>query len=266
MYVAFPALVFVTLLLSAAAGWSTQRKLHERFVSEKSAESVRLLMGMLLTFSALVLGLLTSSAKERFDGLNNELRTFGADLIELDHRLRVYSPGADFIRKLLRSYTAAAIADTWPGESLPPGRYPRFDHASGLRSVEGTALGDMLSDIDAAIGHLAPENEFHRQTAAQLRDRVAQTIQQRWRLVLSANSTVSWAFLSILTSWLSIVFAIFALTAPRNRLIYIVVALSALSITSPLYLIIDYSEALTGLQQLSSEPMRIALAHMDRAD
>ena len=263
MEILYPALLVLALLISAAGGMAAQRKLREHYVGRESVESVRLLMGMLLTFAALVLGLLTSSAKGRFDGYNNDFSVFGADLIELDHRLRVYGPGADEIRAMLRSYTAAAIADTWKREPPPPGQYPRF---GGTRGVERGALGDLLADVDVQIGHLAPTDEFHRLIAARLRDRVATTIQQRWRLIFEARSTISWPFLLILTSWLLIVFAIFGLTAPRNMLVYAVVALAALSIASPLYLIIDYSQTLLGLEELSSVPMRTALSHMDQAN
>lgn len=264
--VACTALLFLILLVSAAIGWMAQRKLHERHVSQDAVESIRLLMGMLLTFSALVLGLLTSNAKQRFDGYNNDLSAFGVSLVELDHHLRTYGPEAQDIRALLRSYTAAAVADAWPEEAPPAGRYPRFDQASGHDSVEETELGRMLADVNTQIERLAPPDEYHRQVAARLRDRVTQAIGQRWQLIFSTRSTVSWPFLLVLTSWLSIIFGIFGLTSPRNRLVYAVVGLSALSIASPLYLILDYTEAQTGLLKLSSFPMRTALSHMDQGD
>ena len=46
-------------------------------------------------------------------------------------------------------------------------------------------------------------------------------------------------------------------------MVYVVVVLSALSIGSPLYLIIDYSDSLGGSIALSVAPIRAALAHMD---
>ena len=266
MTLLYTALLFLTLLCSAIVGWAVQRKLNERHVARDTVESIRLMMGMLLTFSALVLGLLTSSAKQRFDGYTNDLSAYGADLIELDHRLRIYGPDASDIRKQLRAYTAAAIADTWPGEPLPAGDYPRLKAEAGVRNVEAPALGDMLADVDEAIEKLAPADTFHQQIAARLRNRVATAIQQRWQLIFSARSTISWPFLMVLTAWLSIIYAIFGLTAPRNGLVYIVVVLSALSIASPLYLILDYSGAQSGLLNLSSLPMRTALSHMDRPD
>lgn len=263
MDIVYPLLLFLILLLSARAGWAGRRRLQERHASGDTVASIRLLMGMLLTFSAIVLGLLTSNAKQRFDGYNNDLSAFGADLIELDHRLRIYGPEASDIRKMLRSYTAAAIADSWPNEHLPPGDYPRFTREGRAEGIEMEDLGALLSKVDVEIEKLAPQNDYQKQIAARLRDRVAQTIQQRWRLILQTRSTISWPFLLVLTSWLSIIFAIFGLTSPHNGIVHIVVVLSALSIASPLYLILDYSDAVTGLLQLTSAPMRAALTHMD---
>ena len=261
----YTGLLVLILLLSVLLGWALRSRLDERHVSLETVDSARLLMTMLLTFAALVLGLLTSDAKNRFDVFNNNLSAFGTELIELDHRLRVYGPEANGIRTLLRSYTAAAIADSWPGEPLPSGQFPHLAHGVDAPNVEAETLGDMLAEVDVQIGRLVPQNEFQRQTAERLRNRVTLTIEQRWILIFSTRSTISWPFLIVLTSWLSIVFAIFGLTSPRNRLIYAVVGLAALSIASPLYLIIDYSGALTGLLHLSSLPMRAALSHMDRA-
>ena len=71
-----------------------------------------------------MLGLLTSNAKQRFDGLNDNLSAFAADLIELNQKLVVYGHEADPARHLLREYTAAALADTWSDEPKPGGVYP----------------------------------------------------------------------------------------------------------------------------------------------
>ena len=257
------AFVALALLGAATVGFATQRRLRPQHVSREAFDSVRLLMSMLLTFTALVLGLLTSSAKARHDTYNKLLSDYSADLIELDHRLRVYGSDADDIRKSLRAYTAAAIADTWPAESRPEGVYPVTRHGM---SLEAPTLGELLADVDIRIQKLAPTDEFRRQIAERLRNRVADTIQRRWQLILSASSTLSWPFLVILTSWLVVIFGIFAMTAPRNGLVYAVVALAALAIASPFYFILSYSGSQSGsVLELSSAPMRAALMHMDRA-
>ena len=163
---------------------------------------------------------------------------------------------------MLRSYTAAAIADTWLDEPAPSGDYPALrDRRADDRAGSSRAICCRRSTWTSRT--LAPPDPFHQQIAARLRNRVADTIQRRWVLILSADSTISWPFLVILTAWLSIIFAIFALTAPRNEAVYVVTVLSALSIASPLLLILDYSGPQSGLLRLSSASMRTALHHMD---
>ncbi|MDT7952408.1 MAG: hypothetical protein RQ966_12970 [Acetobacteraceae bacterium] len=259
----YTLILVVVLLLSVAAGWWVRSRLHERYLAVASIDSVRLLMGMLLTFSALVLGLLTSNAKQRFDGLNDDLSAFGTDLIELDHRLRTYGSDADPIRTLLRRYTASVIADSWPGEASPGGPLAPLPPSPPAPGLEGKQLGDMLNRVDVEIERLMPADDMHRRLAARLRDRIAAVMEQRWKLIFAARSTIAWPFLLTLTTWLSIIFAIFGMTSPPGRVVYTVAALSALSIASPLYLILDYSDALSGTIALSSAPMRAALAHMD---
>jgi hypothetical protein len=256
----FPVLVFVALLVSAFVGWFAQTKLHERHTGRDTYESIRLLMGMLLTFSALVLGLLTSNAKDRFDGYDKDLSAFSADLINLDSRLRAYGPNTEPIRKALRAYTAAAIADSWPDEPIPPGDYPRFVANSG---IERKGLGALLMQVDQQIEHLTAEDAYQRVAAHRMSKISARIIEERWRIITSTSADISWPFLLILASWLAIIFAVFGLTSPRNGLVYAAVVLSALSIASPLYLIMEYSDVMTGLLQLSSAPMRTALSHMD---
>lgn len=255
------ALILV-LLLSAVLGWTLRRRLNERHLPDEAVTSVRLLMGMLLTFAAIVLGLLTSNAKQRFDGLSGDLSAFGAGLIELDGRLRSYGAEADELRRMLRLYTAAAIADSWPDEPKPGGDYPRLTR-SGESGIEGKLLGEILGDVDRGIHALSPQDAFHTELAGRLRNRVVSVVEQRWRLIFASRSTISWPFLLTLTTWLSIIFAVFGMTSPPGRVVYTVVALSALSIGSPLFLILDYDDAMSGRIMLPSAPLRMALAHMD---
>lgn len=256
--------LIVAMLGSAAAGLWLRRRIDDRHLSGEAVDSIRLLMGMLLTFAALVLGLLTSNAKQRFDALNDDLSAFAADLIELDHTLILYGPAANDARLLLRQYTAAAVADSWRNEPAPPGEYPRVVQGPSADGLEAGSLGAMLARLDVMVVQLAPSTEAERQIAASLRARIEAAMSQRWHLIFEAHATIAWPFLLILTTWLCIIFAIFGMTSPPSPVVYVVVVLSALSIASPLYLIIDYSDTLAGSIALSSAPMRSALAHMDR--
>jgi hypothetical protein len=252
------------LLVSAFFGAWVQTLLPTHHRSRDTVDSVRLVMSMLLMLSALVLGLLTSSAKARHDDQVANLEKYSVDLIELDQRLRQYGPDACEIRARLRAYTAAAIADTWPNEPLPTGTYPRPGDLGQTAGVESYTLGDRLAGVDRMIEELAPTDPFHQQTAERLRARVADNLQQRWRLIESAHSTISWPFLTVLIFWLVIIFAIFGLSSPRNALVYVVVILCAVSVSSSLYLIQEFDAPQTGLLQVPSQSLRDALSHMDR--
>jgi hypothetical protein len=260
------AAICAILLASAFLGAWVQTALPRHHRAHDTVETIRLVMTMLVTFSALVLGLLTSSAKARHDTQVGNLEKYAVDLIELDQRLRQYGPDARAIRAQLRTYTAAAIADTWPDEQLPSGAYPRRGELGTANGVESATLGDMLTGVDRMIEELQPTDMFHRQTAERLRARVVDNLQQRWRLIASTHPTISWPLLTVLILWLVIIFAIFGLSSPYNALVAVVVLLCALSISSALYLILEFDTPQAGLLPVPSQSLRDALAHMDRPE
>ncbi len=262
-----PLLIAVVLLLvlccGSVAGFWLRRVLAERHFSRETLDSMRLVITMLITFSALVLGLLTSTAKARFDRQTDVLRSYGINLIELDQGLRDYGPDAAAIRALIRSYTAGAIFDTWPEEPRPSGNYPIGLKARDSDHVESTTLGDMLSQAARNIQLLAPRDAYHELVATSLRNRMARAQEARWTLIEMVHSTISWPFLLLLTFWLTIVFTLFGLSAPRNRVVYATIFCCGLSVASAMLLILDFDTPDNGLVSLPSLPLRDALAHMD---
>src|SRR5271166_3316127 len=110
------AILLMILLGGSAIGMTIRPFLSERHRGRETTDLVRLVITMLVTFAALVLGLLTSSVKASFDVVDNDLRSFSINLIQLDRLLHQYGSETDAARSLLRSYTAAAIASTWPTE------------------------------------------------------------------------------------------------------------------------------------------------------
>jgi uncharacterized membrane protein YuzA (DUF378 family) len=257
------ALLFLLLLLSSALGLFLQGKLHERHRSRETIDAIRLVISILVTFTALLLGLLTSSAKIAFDDYGNRLRAYGIDIIELDQRMREYGDGIEATRALLRTYVAAAIADTWPDEPRPAGAYPTHIKTFVPGSIEGEELSAMLGQVDRALRGLEPTDRSHQQLADLLKARMGQTLEQRWRLIETSTSTVSWPLLTLMTSWLVMIFAVFGLSSPRNRVVYVTIALCALSISSAVFMILELDTPLTGWLVASSQPLRDALLHID---
>ncbi|BDC37033.1 hypothetical protein [Paraburkholderia terrae] len=257
--------VFALLLAGTGVGFFGKAYLPEEHRRHETLQLIQLVMTMLVTFAALVLGLLTASAKSSFDTVGNDFRSYAAELIQLDMALRQYGPEAQYPRTLLRAYTAAAIAATWPGEDPPSGDYPRFKSDLSHEKLEGIGLGQMLNDAFVAVRKLQPTDSYQQHTQAECIARFERVIQARWTLIEEAHSSISKPFLTTLTFWLMIIFLCFGIVAPRNALALVMVMLGAVSIASAVYVIVDLDTPLTGPIVSSSLPMRDALAHLDRA-
>jgi hypothetical protein len=260
-----PALLPFALVGASWIGWRVSRMLAEHHRSRDTVDSMRLVLGMLVTFAAIVLGLLTSSAKGHFDTHGSNLQSYSTDLISLDQRLREYGPGADPIRAILRSYTAAAIADTWPEIARPAGTYPSNIQSFDPGSLEGISLGEMLLQMDRMIARLDQTGPLKQELVPMLAQRMQQTLQDRWNLVASGQPTISWPFLSVMVLWLLLIFAIFGLSSPANAVMYAAIALAAISLSVALWLILDFDSPLSGLLKVTAVPMLDALRHMDQA-
>ena len=259
-------LSFGVLCGSSAVGFWLRRALSDRHFNRDTLDSMRLVISMLVTFSALVLGLLTAGVKGRFDNQSDVMRGYAVQLIEMNQRLREYGPDADPARTLLRAYTAAAIVDTWPAEVRPSGQYPTNLTCARSIPIECRQLGDMLAGVAQIVDALPSNDLFHEHVGAALRNRITNTMQTRWTLIETAHSTVSWPFLGLLLFWLMLVFAMFGLSAPRNRVVYATILCCGLSVASSLYVILDFDSPNHGLLALPSQPLRDALVHMDAPD
>ncbi|MDR5738866.1 hypothetical protein [Caballeronia sp. LZ016] len=259
-------LVFVLLLASTGIGAMVRPLLPEEHKAQETVQLVQLLVGMLVTFAALVLGLLTASAKTVFDTTDNDVRSYAAAIIELDHTMRDYGAELAETRALLRAYTAAAVASTWPGETPPAGDdYPKVEsspHASG--KLASRALGDMLSRGQRQVRLLEPADAYHRKLADEAATRFDQLIALRWKLIEEAHGSISYPFDRILVGWLLIIFLCFGLIAPRNALSLVTITLGALSIASAVLVILDLDTPFSGPIMVHSQPMREAFAYQSR--
>src|SRR3984957_7514870 len=152
-------IVFVLLLSASALGMYLHNRLGERHRTSETVDHVRLVVSILVTFTALVLSLLLSEVKGTFDTFDSRLRSFAGDLSNLDIHLREYGADAEPIRATLRKYVAAAIADSWRDEAAPTGDYPRFKDEVG---AEREQLGALLIAVDAAIHKLDPPDHYRQ--------------------------------------------------------------------------------------------------------
>jgi len=156
------AVVLVILLGCSTLGLRVRPLLSERHRSREVIDFVQLVVAMLVTFAALVLGLLTSSVKTSFDKVGDDLRGLAIQLIQLDRSLREWGTIAQPTHDLLRAYTAAAIATTWTREPKPPGDYYPSEAPPGSGSeletcwLEASSLFASLSRTIRCIAGYKP--------------------------------------------------------------------------------------------------------------
>ncbi|MCC8392028.1 hypothetical protein LJ656_05455 [Paraburkholderia sp. MMS20-SJTR3] len=258
-------LVFALLLIATGIGVGVRPLLPEEHKAHETVQLVQLVIGMLVTFAALVLGLMTASAKAGFDTASNDLRTYAAELIEFDTTLRELGSAADKSRQLLRQYTAAAIASTWPHEAAPAGDYPRDLGAPDTpEKLENVRLGDMLTTVGRELRQLRAHDSLQQRALDDALTQYRRVVDARWKLIEEAHSSISRPFFKTLTFWLGVIFLSFGLIAPRNALALVTIMLGAVSIASAVYVIVDLDTPFSGPIVVSSGPLRDTLAHLMR--
>ncbi len=257
------ALLLFLLLAAAGVGYFVRARLPEKHRSQELLILVQLTINLLVTFTAIVLGLLTTSVKAGFDAAYNARGTYAAEFAQLDEYLREYGSETDNIREQLRAYVAAVIASTWPDETPPAGvKYPDVSHMP--LTGESHVLGAIINAVGREIDLLEPKDQLQRRLQDQSEDQYSGLVKTRWRVIEGARGSISPPFYWVLVLWLVILFASLGLTAPANRVTILVIALSALSITVAVFVIIDLDLPYGGLFSIPSTSMRDALADMMR--
>src|SRR5436190_20170654 len=90
--------------------------LPTQHLSTEARDVIRIVMAMLATLSAVVLGLLTGSAINSLAEKEGELRSAGVQFIVLDRTLAEYGPETKDARDLLKQLLSARISQIWPEE------------------------------------------------------------------------------------------------------------------------------------------------------
>jgi hypothetical protein len=256
-------IVFIAMCGSATIGFFIHSRLPERHRSPDSIALVQLMITLLVTFTAIVLGLLTTSVKAGFDAAYGARGNDAAQLAQLDRCLRDYGPETAPIREQLRGYVAAVIASTWPDEPRPVD--VAFPDPSKMPMIgESPLLSDVLSEVGRGVHQLQPTDAFHRTQMAACVDEYSDLLKARWKVIEGARGSISPPFYWVLVVWLAILFGSFGLTARPNAMVMTMTVLCALSITIAVFVILDMDEPYGGLFGVPSTSMRNALADMMR--
>jgi Protein of unknown function (DUF4239) len=248
--IAIGLVVFALVFGSALLAMFVHSRLPEDHLTSDSKDVVKLGVALIATMSALVLGLLISSAKTAFDTRSNQLVQAAADIVLLDRALARYGPETKEARSLLQRDVAETVERFWP--------------ENGARRI---AIGPEASPVEAMydkVDELTPQSNAQRSLRSQALSLAVNVGQTRLLMLEHMGSSIPLPFLVILVFWLCIIFASFGLFAPRNATVIAVLGVCALSVAAAIFLIIELDRSFEGLLQVSGAPMRAALAQLGR--
>jgi hypothetical protein len=112
------------------------------------------------------------------------------------------------------------------------------------------------------LGTLKPQNDVQRSLKGEALSRTLNIGQTRWLMFEQEGRSISMPFLVILVGWVTIIFVTFGLYAPANGTVVMVLLVGALSIAGAIFLILELDQPFRGWVQISSVPLRRALAYL----
>jgi len=187
---------------SVLLGRALRRLLPEDHLTADSRDTIKLAMGLVATMTALVLGLLVSSAKGGYDTKRSEVIQIAANVAFLDRLLALYGPEAAEARTSFHKAVQEAVRQMWPGEMGVPAQL-----------APNTQAGNA---VFTAVQGLSPHDDTQRKLKEQATTLATGLGQLRSLLVAQAAASISMPMLIILVSWLIVIFLGFSVLAPPN--------------------------------------------------
>jgi hypothetical protein len=241
-------IVFVCILGSGLFGLLLHAALPERHLSGDSKDAVKVGVGLVGTMAALVLGLLVASAKASYDAQGAQLIQLSANVVLLDRVLAHYGAETKEARDLLRERVTRFLEVTWS---------PTSADSTGAAPGSGEAIYDKIQG-------LSPKDDRQRSLQAQAWSLAMSLGQMRWLMYEQGTTSVSMPLLVVLVLWLMLIFGSFGLFAPANGTVITSMCICALSVSAAIFLILEMYAPFSGTIQLSSAPVRAALAHLSQ--
>lgn len=250
--IAIGTVVFACTFGGALAGTRLRAILPERHLDAASRDAVKLGIGLIATMTALILGLVTASAKNSFDALDVSIKRMATQVLTLDRDLARYGPETGEIRAALKHALARRIDVIWPQIHRD---LPNLDPSELMRQAEA---------IGGRIQGLSPQNDTQRWLRSRALDLTEAVLETRWGVFSAGSSSVPVLFLVVLLFWLTITFASFGLLAPPNATVIAVLCVCALSVAGSVVLIMEMDGPFEGLIKVSADPLRFAHSRLNQ--
>jgi hypothetical protein len=222
--------------------------LPQEHLSADSRDVIKLAIGLVATMSALVLGLLVSSAKGSYDTERSEVIQMAAKVAFLDRVLTVYGPEATEARVRFHDAVKEVVQQMWPEEARRPAQLAPSGQAGNA--------------VYGVVQALSPHDDAQRKLKEQAISVGIDIGQLRSLLAARSVPSISTPMLMVLVLWLAIIFLGFSTLAPPNVTAIFALVVSAVAVSGAIFLILELDQPFGGVIRISSEPMVNALSQI----
>ena len=243
-------IAFAAIFGGVLIGRFAARALPDHHLSSETQSVVTVSVAVIGTLSALVLGLMITSANSSFLARADEVRELSLQLIRMERNLRRYGPEADGARARLHEWAVAKTQQLFPKKAQPS---PSSETAIVL-----------LEKVQDAVLALTPNDERQKYLRTLCVTLSSTLIQARWSLEQRTGQSIPVPFLILLIFWLAIVFASFGLFAPANPTALVALFLCSVAVSGGIMLIEELDNPLSGFIRIPPDSMRKALVEITR--
>jgi hypothetical protein len=241
---------FLCVFGGAVIGMRLRVILPDYHLDATSTDVVKLVMGLIGTMSALVLGLLIASAKTSYGTQRAYVVQLSADIVELDRVLARYGPETKEARHQLRQAVIREMERIWPKDRAM---------SSNLQVPEVAGRTDEFYDSLQILSPKTSGQQFALNQAMQISTSILHT---RALMYEQMAGSISIPILVVLVSWLVLLFVGFGLLARLNGTVIAALLVGAMSVAGALFLILELYEPYGGLMRISSAPIVSALTQI----
>jgi len=249
--IAIAAYVVACTFAAALLGMVLRRCLPDGHLLADSKDVVKLVVGLIATLVALVLGLLIASANSFYDTQRDELQTLSATIVNVDDVLSRYGPEASAARTVFHEVVLLGHDRVWPTERMSTGR-PVAKNAP----TSGLFRDQLLA--------LSPTTDAQRHLLSQATGLADNLFAMRLLISAQIGSSLSWPFLVILVFWVSILFLGFGLLTEWNGTVATALMVGCVAVASATFLILELNQPYSGLLRISDAPLRQAIEQISR--
>jgi hypothetical protein len=237
------AITVVCVFSGSVIGLLFRHTLPDHHLTGDSKDAVRMGAGLIATLSALVLGLLVSSAKDSFDEMSSAIAQTSAKIIMLDRTMAHYGPQTQPVRQMLHDSVLERVNMLWPEQKT---------EIDGLAFEQSPILTEIIM---VRLRDLTPQNDSQRIFQSEAVQLCKEIQQMRWLTIERAQISLPPVFYGVLLFWLTILFGSIGLFAPLNKTVLTVLIVCAISVGGAIFLIEEMNQPLSGLVKISSAPL-----------